>query len=289
MSKCLKILLGPTGVGKTSLAIGWAKEIGCPILSCDSRQIYREMVIGTAAPSLEEQEGVPHYFIGSHSIKDHYTAGSYELEALALLDKLFQSHDNVLMVGGSGLYIDAVCYGMDDFPPADLALRAQLTERLALEGIESLRFELKRIDPKSYDQIDIKNRQRVVRALEVSLQTGRPFSSFKSHTPKERPFKIVKEGLMRDRAALYARIDARVDQMMERGLLKEAQSLWPYKELPALRTVGYRELFDYIDGKCSLETAILMIKQNSRHYAKRQCAYWRRDVTICWKNVDMFN
>ena len=285
MDKRLRILLGPTGVGKTVFGIELAKKTGCPILSCDSRQLYREMVIGTAAPSFEEQDGVPHYFVGSHSIHDHYTAGLYELEALALLEKLFKSYDEVLMVGGSPLYIDAVCYGMDDFPPANLALRATLSKRLASEGIESLRFELKRFDPVSYETIDIKNPQRVVRALEVSLQTGHPFSSFKLHAPKVRPFKIIKEGLTRDRTSLYIRIDARVDLMIEQGLLEEARALWPYKELPALRTVGYRELFDFFEGKHSIETAIDLIKRNTRHYAKRQCSYWRKDVTILWKKI----
>lgn len=278
-------MLGPTGVGKTGVGIQIAKKSGCPILSCDSRQIYKEMVIGTAAPSLEEQDGVPHYFIGSHSILDHYTAGQYELESLALLEKLFQSHDQVLMVGGSGLYIDAVCNGMDDFPPADLALRAQLSERVATEGVESLRFDLKRLDPVSYHQIDIKNPQRVVRALEVSLQTGRPFSSFKTHAPKERPFEIVKEGLTQERSTLYAKIDARVDRMMEKGLLEEVRSLIPFKNTPALRTVGYSELFDYFDGVCSLEESISLIKRNTRRYAKRQSSYWRRDNAIKWREV----
>jgi len=282
MSKRLRILLGPTGVGKTAMGVRLAKEMGCPVLSCDSRQIYRELVIGTAAPSLEEQQGVPHYFIGSHSIHEYYTAGLYELEALALLEKLFAVHDEVLMVGGSGLYIDAVCYGMDDFPPADLALRAQLTERLVKEGITSLRFELKRLDLESYQTIDIKNPQRVIRALEVTLQTGRPFSSYKSLRPKERPFEIIKEGIMRERAELYARIDTRVEYMLERGLIEEARALWPLKKLAALCTVGYRELFDFFDGKYTLESAILKIKQNTRHYAKRQCSYWRRDKSIKW-------
>jgi len=270
-------------VGKSAAAIEYAKRAGCPILSCDSRQIYREMAIGTAAPTLEEQEGVPHFFIGSHSIHQHYTAGLYELEALALLEKLFASHDEVLMVGGSGLYIDAVCHGMDGFPPADLGLRNQLSERIAKEGIESLRFELKRLDPESYQTIDIKNTQRVVRALEVTLQTGRPFSTFKLHRPKKRPFDIIKEGLIRERSVLYARIDARVDMMMAQGLLEEARGLWPYKALPALRTVGYSELFGYFEDEYSLEEAIALIKRNSRRYAKRQCSYWRRDSTIIWK------
>ena len=285
MVKRLRILLGPTGVGKTDMGVRLAKKMGCPVLSCDSRQIYRELVIGTAAPSLEEREGVPHYFIGSHSIHEHYTAGLYELEALALLDELFKTHDEVLMVGGSGLYIDAVCNGMDDFPPTDLALRAQLTERLAREGIASLRFELKRLDIDSYRTVDIKNPQRVIRALEVTLQTGRPFSSYKSRRPKERPFEIIKEGIVRERAELYSRIDARVESMLERGLLEEAQALWPNKKLSALRTVGYKELFDYFDGKCTLESAILNIKKNTRHYAKRQCSYWGRDKSIKWMLV----
>jgi len=282
MVKRLRILLGPTGVGKTAMGVRMAKEMGCPVLSCDSRQIYKELVIGTAAPSLKEREGVPHYFVGSHSIHEHYTAGLYELEALVLLDKLFTTHDEVLMVGGSGLYIDAICNGMDDFPPTDLALRAQLTERLAREGIASLRFELKRLDLDSYQSIDLKNPQRVIRALEVTLQTGRPFSSYKSLRSKERPFEIIKEGIVRERAELYSRIDARVESMLERGLLEEAQALWPNKKLSALRTVGYKELFDYFDGKCTLESAILNIKKNTRHYAKRQCSYWGRDKSIKW-------
>ena len=286
--KRLNILLGPTGVGKTAVAIPLAKKMGCPIISCDSRQIFKEMVIGTAAPTIQEQDGVPHFFIGSHSIKDFYTAGLYELEAIALVEKLFQTHDQLLMVGGSGLYIDAVCYGMDDFPAADLALRAQLTERLSLEGIESLRFELKRLDPQSYRQIDIKNPQRVVRALEVSLQTGRPFSSFKSHTPKARSFEIRKEGLIRERSELYAQIDARVNAMMAKGLLQEVEGLMPYRQVPALRTVGYSELFDFFDKKYSLKESVSLIKRNTRRYAKRQCSYWRRDSSILWKSVDKF-
>ena len=285
MHKRLRILLGPTGVGKTAVGIRRAKESGCPVVSCDSRQIYQEMVIGTAAPSLEERGGVPHYFIGSHSIHNHYTAGLYEVEALALLDRLFREHDEVLMVGGSGLYIDAVCHGIDDFPPTDLELRARLTARLTVEGIESLRFDLKRVDPDSYEIIDIKNPQRVVRALEVSLQTGRPFSTFKSHTPKVRPFEIVKEGIMRERTALYARIDARVELMMAQGLLEEVRALLPYKKMPALQSVGYRELFDYLDNKHSLEEAVTLIKRNTRRYAKRQCAYWRRDHSIAWCSI----
>ena len=284
-TKYLTILLGPTGVGKTALGIRWAKEWDCPIISCDSRQIYKEMPVGTAAPSLEEQEGVPHYFVGSHSIHQPYTAGLYELEALALLDKLFKTYDQLLMVGGAGLYIDAVCKGMDDFPQADPALRASLMERIRGEGLEALRFELKRLDPKSYYEIDIKNPQRIVRALEVCLQTGRAFSSFKSGLHRERPFKICKTGMYMDRDKLYARIDSRVDRMMQAGLLEEARRLLPYKKQPALLTVGYRELFDFFDGKQSLKTAIDLIKSNTRRYAKRQTSYWRRDSAIQWLEV----
>ncbi|MCL1973750.1 MAG: tRNA (adenosine(37)-N6)-dimethylallyltransferase MiaA [Bacteroidetes bacterium] len=284
-AKLLKILLGPTGVGKTALAIQWAKAWGCPIVSCDSRQIYKEMAIGTAAPSLSEQDGVQHFFVGSHSIHQPYTAGKYELEALALLDKLFKTYDRLLMVGGSGLYIDAVCKGMDDFPQPDLVLRADLTERLNAEGIEALRFDLKRLDSRSYYEIDIKNPQRVVRALEVCLQTGRPFSSFKSGLERKRPFEICKTGIYMDRDKLYARIDSRVDKMMEEGLLEEVKNLIPYRKLPALLTVGYRELFDYLDGKQRLETSIDLIKLNTRRYAKRQSSYWRRDFSIQWLEV----
>ena len=283
MTKRLRIILGPTGVGKTALSIALAKSLGCPIISCDSRQIYREMRIGTAAPSLEEQQGVPHYFIGTHSIHQHYTAGRYELEALALIEDLFENFDELLMVGGSGLYIDALCRGMDDFPATDLALREQLTARIETEGIEALRFELRRLDPVSYEEIDIRNPQRVLRAVEVCLQTGRPFSSFKSRRPKARDFEIVKEGLLREMPDLYARINARVDEMVAQGLEEEARGLWPHQQLPALRTVGYREWFDYFEGKTGREEAIELIKRNSRRYAKRQCSYWRRDGDIQWQ------
>jgi len=285
MTKSLRLILGPTGVGKTAQSIALAKSLACPIISCDSRQIYREMHIGTAAPSLDEQQGVSHYFIGSHSIHQHYTAGLYELEVLALIEKLFKEHDELLVVGGSGLYIDALCRGMDDFPATDLDLRRQLTARMEVEGIEALRFELKCLDPESYEEIDIRNPQRVLRAVEVCLQTGRPFSSFKSRRGKIRNFEIVKQGLLREMSDLYARINARVDEMVAQGLEEEARGLWPYKQLPALKTVGYREWFDYFEGKTNREEAIELIKRNSRHYAKRQCSYWRRDESIVWQKI----
>ena len=285
MTKCLRIILGPTGVGKTARSIALAKSLACPVISCDSRQIYREMRIGTAAPSPEEQQGVPHYFIGSHSIHQHYTAGLYELEALALIEQLFKEHEELLVVGGSGLYIDALCRGMDDFPATDLELRAQLTARMEAEGIEALRFELRRLDPESYEEIDIRNPQRVLRAVEVCLQTGRAFSSFKSRRNKTRNFEVVKEGLLRETSDLYARINARVDEMVAQGLEEEARGLWPYRQLPALRTVGYREWFDYFEGKTGRDEAIELIKRNSRRYAKRQCSYWRRDDAIQWNKM----
>ena len=282
MQKELTIILGPTGVGKTDYSIELALEYGSPIINCDSRQIYKEMDIGTASPTAEQLERVRHYFIHTHSVTQYYTAGLYELEAMALLEELFRSHDRLVMVGGSGMYIDALCNGLDDFPPADMTLRNALMERLADEGIESLRNELRVLDRASYDTIDIANPQRVVRALEVTLQTGRKSSDWKSAPKKVRPFAIRKIGINRDRGELYNRINRRVDLMMEQGLLKEVEGLVQYKNLPALKTVGYREIFDYLDGRHSLETAVELIKRNSRHYAKKQLTYWGRDREIQW-------
>lgn len=275
--KELLLVFGPTAVGKTDYAIDLAERCGSPVISCDSRQIFREMKIGTAPPSQEQLQRVRHYFIFSHSVTQYYTAGKYELEALALLEELFKTHDQLVMCGGSGLYIDALCNGLDDFPEADQDLRASLMRRLQTEGIESLRMELKRLDPASYETIDLANHQRIVRALEVTLMTGRTFSSFKTAPKKERPFAIRKIYLDRDREVLYDRINRRVDVMMEQGLLEEARSLLPYRSMPALNTVGYRELFDYFDGKQTLDQAVELIKRNSRRYAKRQQTWWRKD------------
>lgn len=280
--KELTIILGPTGVGKTDYSLELAKEYGSPIINCDSRQIFTEMRIGTAPPSPEQLACVKHYFIFSNSVQEFYTAGRYELEALALLEELFKKHDRLVMVGGSGMYIDALCNGLDDFPQADQQLRASLMERLGQEGLESLRSQLKLIDNESYQTIDIANPQRVVRALEVTLQTGRKFSDWKSAPKKARPFEIKKIGLIRNRAELYDRINKRVDLMMADGLLEEVRSLLPYRNMPALKTVGYKELFDYIDGLTNLETAVDLIKRNSRRYAKRQLTYWGRDEEIRW-------
>lgn len=278
----LHIILGPTAVGKTDYAVAEALRVGSPVVSCDSRQIYRELRIGTARPSPEQLAAVRHYFIADRSVTEPCSAGGYEVEALQLLERLFREHDTVVMAGGSGLYVDALCNGLDDFPEADPELREQLSERLRTEGVAALRAELRILDPASYATIDPANGQRIVRALEVTLATGRKFSSFKTRPAKQRPFAIVKTGLTRPRPELYARIDARVDRMMEEGLLEEARAMLPYRHLPALNTVGYKELFDYFDGRHDLAEAIRLIKRNTRHYAKKQLTWWARDPSIRW-------
>ena len=285
-TKKLLIILGPTAVGKTDYAIERALQLSSPVINCDSRQIFKEMRIGVARPDEVQLARVKHYFIANHSVEEYYTAGLFELEAMALLEELFATHDTLVMTGGSGFYIDALCNGLDDFPPADQNLRKSLMERLENEGLESLVAELQRLDPATCEVIDLSNRQRVVRALEVCLDTGRPFSSFKSSPAKRRPFEIEKIGLRRSREQLYERIDARVDIMMEQGLEAEARSLLPYRDHPALNTVGYKELFDYFDGKYPLEEAVRLIKRNTRHYAKKQMTYWRRDDSINWIDLD---
>lgn len=283
--KELVIILGPTGVGKTDYAIDMAAALGSPVISADSRQIFKEMKIGTAPPSEEQLERVKHYFIFSNSVAEYYTAGRYELEAMALVEELFKTHDKLVMAGGSGLYIDAFCNGLDDFPPADQALRAELTARADNEGLESLVKQLAVIDPESYSSIELSNKQRVIRAVEVTLQTGRKFSDWKSSPKKQRPFKITKLGLTRERAELYERINRRVDLMIENGLVDEVAGLAPFRSMPALNTVGYKEIFDYLDGRQSLDAAVELIKRNSRRYAKRQLTYWGRDNSISWRNL----
>lgn len=303
MEKVLKIILGPTAVGKTAYAINLARQVGSPVISCDSRQIFKEMKIGTAVPSKAELSAVRHYFIQTKSITEHYAAGQYEIDALKLLEELFKTHDHLVMCGGSGLYIDAVCNGLDAFPEPDMELRDSLNRRLQEEGLEALRYQLRQVDPESYETIDIANPQRVVRALEVTIQTGRKYSDWKTGNEttgpealpkKERPFRIEKIGLAMDREKLYDRINRRVEKMMEDGLLDEVRALdrFRYKgnvfcpdlnHIPPLRTVGYRELFDYLDGKTDLDTAVESIKRNTRRYAKRQMSYWGRDNSIKWK------
>ena len=303
--KKLIIILGPTAVGKTDYSIETALRYGSPVISCDSRQIYKEMTIGTAVPSAEQLSAVQHYFIHSHTVEDLYTAGRYELEALELINRLFnEGHETLVMAGGSGFYIDALVNGLDDFPSADLQLRSELTARLKEEGVESLRVELKRLDPESYAAIDIANGQRVVRALEVCLMTGKPFSSFKTSSRKSRDFELEKIGLTRPREVLYDRINSRVLQMIDDGLVEEVRSLAGYRDLAALQTVGYKEIFDWFDfqdGKVSeegwgptspgdgpvtsLERAVELIQRNTRRYAKRQLSYWGRDKDIRWMEI----
>ena len=285
MPKKLTIVLGPTAVGKTDYAVSLAECLGTEIVNCDSRQIFKEMSIGVARPDEETLRRVKHHFIACRSVTEPYTAGMFELDSLALLEELFKKYDTVVMAGGSGFYIDALCKGLDDFPPADEQLREQLTRRVKEEGVESLRMDLKRLDPESYEAIDIANWQRVVRALEVTIATGRKFSDFKTSTAKQRPFEIEKIGLRRDRQALYERIDRRVDEMMKQGLLEEAKSLLPFRNLAALNTVGYKELFGYFDDSYPLDEAVRLIKRNTRHYAKRQMTWWGRDDSIKWLNL----
>lgn len=282
-NKKLIIVVGPTAVGKSDYAIDLALRCGSPVISCDSRQIYKEMTIGTAVPSASQLAAVKHYFIQTHTVRELYTAGNYELEALALIQRLFaQGHETLVMAGGSGFYVDAVRFGLDDLPPCDEQLRAQLTQRVRTEGVESLRMELRRLDRTSYESIDIANPQRVVRALEVCLLSERPFSSFKLSKPKQRPFEIEMVGLSRPREELYRRINLRVEKMVQSGLVEEVRGLAPLRGLSALRTVGYAEIFDMLDGKLSLDEAVARIQLNTRHYAKKQLTYWRRDGTIKW-------
>lgn len=286
MKRKLLLILGPTAVGKTDFSISEALKYSSPVISCDSRQIYREMTIGTAVPSPEQLAAVRHYFIHSHSVTVPYTAGKYEIEALRLIESLFEEgHETLVMAGGSGFYADAVCHGLDDFPEADAELRASLMERLKNEGVESLRFELARLDPESYHAIDIDNGQRVVRALEVCIMTGRPFSSFKTGVRKKRDFEIEKILLTRSRDVLYDRINRRVLDMIDAGLVDEVRSLGEYRHLPALQTVGYKEIFDYLDGNITLDRAVELIQRNTRRYAKKQLSYWGRDPEIKYKEL----
>ena len=281
----LRIVLGPTAVGKTDYAIALAREAASPVVSCDSRQVFRELNIGVARPGPVQLASVKHYFIATRSVCEPYTAGLFEMEALALLEQLFKTHETVIMAGGSGLYIDALCNGLDDFPEADPELRAHLSGRLRTEGVAALRAELRILDPESFAALDPANGQRIVRALEVTIATGRKFSSFKTHAPKQRPFAIEKVGLTRPREELYGRIDRRVDMMMEQGLLDEVRSLLPYRDLPALNTVGYKELFEYLDGRHDLAEAVRLIKRNTRRYAKKQLSWWGRDPSVRWVNL----
>ena len=280
--KTLVLLLGPTGVGKTELSLRVAEHYGCPILNCDSRQVFRGIPIGTAAPTAQELARVKHYFIASRDLQDDYNAGRYERDALELLDELFLTHDVVVMTGGSMLYADAVCNGLDDLPTVPDAIRAEVTENFKLQGLTWLQQEVQRLDPEYWEMVDQSNPARLAHCVELSLTTGKPYSSLRTNTRKERPFRILKIALERPREELYERINTRVSQMMEDGLLEEVRAVYPLRRLNSLQTVGYRELFGYLDGEYDLRRAVELIRQNTRHYAKRQMTWFRRDKEIHW-------
>jgi len=273
-------------VGKTRCGIAVAKHLQTEIVSADSRQIYRETSIGTAVPSPEELSAVRHHFIQTVSLKENYNASRYEQEVLDLLEDLFKHHDQVLLVGGSGLYIHAVCEGIDELPSPDPVLRAELLRRVEHGGLESLTEELRRVDPVSHERIDLRNPMRVTKALEVSLQTGKPYSDHLSEKPKQRPFNILRIALNMERERLYQRINKRVDRMMEKGLLEEVERLQHFRGCNALKSVGYRELLDHLDGKTSLEEAVDLIKRNTRKFARRQLTWFRKDELYQWFSPD---
>ena len=280
--KRLLVVVGPTGSGKTDLTIRLALHYGAPILSTDSRQVYRGMPIGTAQPSADQLQAVEHHFIASRDLTDNLNCGEYEVQALVRLEELFADHDWVVAVGGSGLYVRALCEGMDDLPQADEPLRRELERRLAEEGLGALAEELRELDPEYCRTADLNNPARVMRALEVCLQTHMPYSRQRTGERRPRPFEIVKIGIDLPRDVLYDRINRRVDRMLADGLEAEARALYPYRELNALKTVGYREFFDYFDGRIGYDEAVELIKRNSRRYAKRQLTWFRRDSEIRW-------
>ncbi|HRG01480.1 MAG: tRNA (adenosine(37)-N6)-dimethylallyltransferase MiaA [Bacteroidia bacterium] len=274
MKKNLIVIAGPTAVGKTALSIELAKFYNCPVISADSRQFYKEMSIGTAKPTVEEMQDVPHYFINNISIHDVYNVGQFEREAIELIESLFKTHEYLILVGGSGLYINAILNGVDEFEEIPAHIRDQLIKDYEEKGITYLQEELKLKDEVYYNQVDLNNPQRIMRALEVCIHTQKPYSSFRTKEKKQRSFNTINILINTEREALYARINKRVDIMMQNGLLEEVKGLYPFKHLNALNTVGYKELFDFIDGKCSLEEAVNLIKQNSRRYAKRQLTWF---------------
>lgn len=286
MSKYLISVVGPTAIGKTALSIKLAQHFKTEILSADSRQFYKEMSIGTAAPALDELSAAKHHFIHHKSIQEDYNVGSFENDALQILKELFKSHNMIIMVGGSGLYLDAITKGLDDFPEVESGIRNQLNDDLKTKGIKYLQEKLKSLDQKSYDTIAIDNPHRIIRALEICMGTGKPYSSFLNKAKINRPFKTLTVGLTADRDIIYNRINQRVDMMMQEGLLEEAKKLYSYKSLNALNTVGYKELFNYFDGLWTLDFAISEIKKNSRRFAKRQLTWFRKDQSILWFNYE---
>lgn len=286
MKNFLIVLVGPTGVGKTDISIDIARYFKSEIISADSRQFFREMKIGTAVPTEQQLKTIKHYFIGFLSIKDYYSSSLFERDVLELLPKLFYKNNIILMSGGSGMYIDSVCNGIDDIPDVDPDVREKYIDQYNAEGIEGLRVTLKLLDPEHYANVDLKNYKRIIRALEICDTAGRPYSSFLKKQKRERDFVIIKIGLERPREDLYKRINSRVDNMVAMGLKNEAKQLYEFRNLNALKSVGYREFFDVFEGNISEEKAIELIKRNSRRYAKRQLTWWGKDKDIKWLNPE---
>ena len=286
MQRTLLVILGPTCVGKSDLSVELALHFKTEILSCDSRQFYREMSIGTSVPSKRQLKLIRHHFIQFISVNDYYSSSLYERDVLKLLNQLFQSLNPLIMTGGSGMYADVVCEGIDDIPDVDQSIREKYTRKFAEEGLEGLRVSLKLLDPEHYAKVDLKNPKRIIRALEICETTGYPYSSFLKRDKRERDFRIIKIGLNRPREELYERINTRVDQMIDQGLENEARELQGLRHLNALNTVGYKELFDYFEGSCSKERAVDLIKRNTRRYAKRQLTWWAKDGSIRWFHPD---
>lgn len=282
----LIVLIGPTGVGKTELSLRLAEYFHTCIVSCDSRQLYADLKIGTAAPTEPQLARVPHHFIGTLQLTDYYSAAQYESEAIDLLNRLFETHSTVILTGGSMMYVDAICKGIDDIPTVDAETRQLMLQKYEQEGLEHLCAELKLLDPEYYKIVDLKNPKRVIHALEICYMTGKTYTSFRTQQKKERPFRIIKIGLKREREELYERINLRVDQMMEEGLEEEARNVYPYRHLNALNTVGYKELFKYFDGEWTLPFAVEKIKQNSRIYSRKQMTWFKRDEEIHWFHPD---
>ena len=283
--KRLIVLLGPTGVGKTALSLNLAEHYQSPIISADSRQFFKGLEVGTAAPTTAQKERVLHHLVGMLDVTDYYSASEFERDALNIIEDLHKSHDVLIATGGSMMYIDALCNGIDDVPTIDESLRKEVYELYEREGLEPIRAQLKVLDPDFYNEVDLKNYKRVIHALEVCLMTGKPYSSFRTQTKKERPFEIIKIGLTRDRSELYERINNRVDEMISSGLLEEAGRFYPQRHLNALNTVGYKELFKYMDGEWTLDFAIEKIKQSTRIYSRKQITWFKRDKEIHWINL----
>lgn len=284
--KTLIVLIGPTGVGKTDLSIKIADKYGSPIISADSRQLYSDLKIGTAAPTEEYLKRVKHYFVGTLKLTDYYSAAQYESEVISLLEELFKSNNTILLTGGSMMYIDAICKGIDDIPTVDSETRQMMMEKYEKEGLDRLCAELKLLDPEYYSTVDLKNPKRVIHALEICYMTGKTYTSFRTGNKKQRPFDIIKIGLCRDREELYERINKRVDIMIKEGLVDEVKSVYEYRNLNSLNTVGYKEIIQYLEGNCTLEFAIEKIKQNSRIYSRKQMTWFKRDNDITWFHPD---